>query len=132
MNSQNVMTKHDEKICNDVVDIKCKVCGEITYRKDDTCMPCQIEVNRIKNFIKRLGKRAIIILIDEVINWTRINDKERIMNITITPHELMEKGKWDEVCEMKGYSLYCVNEGTMPTDEPITLTQEQAKVLGLI
>ena len=62
MNQSNSIKKHDAE---------CRICGEITYRDSDTCMPCQIETNRIKNFIKRLGKKAIVILIDEVINWNR-------------------------------------------------------------
>jgi hypothetical protein len=54
------------------------------------------------------------------------------MLIQITAKEAMDKGVWDEICSLKHINEYAVNEGLMDSDETITLTEEEAKELGLI
>jgi len=54
------------------------------------------------------------------------------MEISITAKELMDKGKWDQVCNLKGLSIWCVAEGLMDSSESISLTYEEAKTLGLV
>jgi Fe-S cluster biosynthesis and repair protein YggX len=54
------------------------------------------------------------------------------MDIVITAGEAIDKGIWDEVCELKGWNTWIVNEGQMTSDEPITLTEEQARKFGVI
>lgn len=53
------------------------------------------------------------------------------MKIVVTAREVQEKGSWDRFCEMKGLSVWCVNEG-MSSDEEFTVTEEEAKELGLL
>jgi len=52
--------------------------------------------------------------------------------ITTTPSELMDRGLWDELCRLRDWSPYIVNEGLMPDDEEIVLTEEEARGLGLL
>lgn len=53
------------------------------------------------------------------------------MKITITAGELIDKGVWDEFCNLFGISVWAVNEGRMSSDEEFTLTLEQARKIGL-
>ena len=54
------------------------------------------------------------------------------MKILTTPDELMDRLAWDKACDLLGYSVWAVNEGQMESDAEITLTEEQARALGLI
>lgn len=54
------------------------------------------------------------------------------MKIQITAREALDKGIWDEVCELKGWSVWILNEGRMDSSELISLTEEEAEKLGLI
>ncbi len=54
------------------------------------------------------------------------------MNIKITAEEAIDKGIWEELCEIKGLNEWCVNEGLMDSDHEISLTEKEAKELGLI
>ena len=54
------------------------------------------------------------------------------MEIRITASELIDKGVWDDYCEDTGTNVWCVNEGLMPSDEKLTITEEQGKKWGLI
>ena len=54
------------------------------------------------------------------------------MKLIITAEEAMDKGIWDEICDIKGYNPWCVNEGLMDEKEEITLTKDQARKLRLI
>lgn len=53
------------------------------------------------------------------------------MKVIITAQEALDKGIWEEVCEITGYDLYAVAEG-MDENTEIVLTEEQAKSLGLL
>jgi hypothetical protein len=54
------------------------------------------------------------------------------MTVSLTAEEVIDRGLWEEVCDMKGFSVWCVNEGQMDSDEIITFTEEEAKTLRLI
>lgn len=54
------------------------------------------------------------------------------MKITITADEAMDKGIWDEICDLKGYNPWCVNEGLMDGDHEIRLTEKEAKDMGIL
>jgi len=54
------------------------------------------------------------------------------MNIQITAKELLDKGKWDEACEIKGLNPWCINEGMMDSSESLSFTLKEAEQLGLI
>ncbi len=54
------------------------------------------------------------------------------MKVSVTADELINRGVWDKVCELKGLNPWCVNEGQMDSDEYITLTIEQAHKLGIL
>lgn len=53
------------------------------------------------------------------------------MKVTLTLGEIMDKGRWDEFCELKGWNVYCVNEGQASSDDEVTLTYEELVQLGL-
>ena len=46
------------------------------------------------------------------------------MNITMTVGRLIEIGAWDEVCEVKGYNVWAVNEGLIDSSAKIELSSE--------
>ena len=52
--------------------------------------------------------------------------------VTITPSELIDCGLRDDLCRLRDWSPYIVNEGLMPDDEEIVLTEEEARGLGLL
>ena len=54
------------------------------------------------------------------------------MKIIITAEEAMDKGIWEEICEIKGYNPWCVNEGLMDDDYEISLTEKEGKEFNLI
>lgn len=54
------------------------------------------------------------------------------MRIIVTAEELIDKGVWEEFCEKKGIEPYAVSEGLIGSDEEWTLTEKEAKDLGLI
>jgi hypothetical protein len=54
------------------------------------------------------------------------------MQIIITAREALNRGIWDDVCELKGINPWALNEGLMSSKDEITLTQEEAKKLGLV
>jgi len=54
------------------------------------------------------------------------------IKVTITAKEAIDKGIWDSICAMKGYSVWCVNEGQMDSDHEISLTEAEAKSFGLL
>ena len=54
------------------------------------------------------------------------------MKISLTAGELISKGIWDEVCELKGLNIWAVNEGLMDRGEEINFNEEEAKQLGIL
>lgn len=54
------------------------------------------------------------------------------MNLTLTPEEAVEKGIWEELCELKGLNPHCVNEGLLDNEEELYLDEEEARTLRLI
>lgn len=54
------------------------------------------------------------------------------MKIIITVDEAMDKCIWEEICELKGYNPWCVRDGLMGDDKEITLTENEAKSMGVI
>ena len=54
------------------------------------------------------------------------------MKIIITAGEAIDMGIWEKLCDMKGISIYTINEGVMGGNEEIVLTKEQAIELGII
>lgn len=53
-------------------------------------------------------------------------------HISLTASEAIDRGIWDELCELRGWNVWIVNEGRMPSDEEITLTEDEARKLGLL
>lgn len=50
----------------------------------------------------------------------------------LTIREIMDRGLWDEFCEIRGWSVWCVNEGRCDSSEVVELTSEEArKLFGL-
>lgn len=54
------------------------------------------------------------------------------MIINITVREIIDCGRWDELCELKGLNPWGVNEGLINTDEVIELTDDEARILRII
>ena len=54
------------------------------------------------------------------------------MKLIFTANEILDKGCWDDFCESRGYSVWCINEGQMSSDEEFTFTEDEAKTIGLI
>ena len=54
------------------------------------------------------------------------------MTVNIKVKEIMDKGKWLELCDMFGINEWAVNEGLIDSEEEFVMTTEQAKELGLL
>jgi hypothetical protein len=52
------------------------------------------------------------------------------MNISISLRELLDKGLWDNFCELKGWNVWCIKEGLASSDEVIILTIDEYKQIG--
>ncbi len=50
----------------------------------------------------------------------------------ITPSELLELGKWDRYCKLKGMNVWAINEGLVDSKELLPLTLEEAEQLSII
>lgn len=51
--------------------------------------------------------------------------------MNITANQALDKGLWDKLCQLKGWSVWRLNEGTLHGDEPIELTYKEAFALGM-
>lgn len=45
--------------------------------------------------------------------------------LTLTAGKLMDIGAWDEVCEVKGWNVYCVNEGLMSSSDEVNISETE-------
>jgi hypothetical protein len=54
------------------------------------------------------------------------------VKITLTAREILDRGIWEEFCEMKGINVWAVNEGRMDTNEEFTFTEEEAYTLRIL
>lgn len=79
----------------------------------------------------------------EVASWTffdSVYDDEQEaepkpsgLRVQATVREILDRGVWDEFCELKGINPWARNEGRMDDDEEIfSFTLEEAKQLRLI
>ena len=53
------------------------------------------------------------------------------MQITISLREILNQGCWEEFCELKGWNVWCMNEGLADSKETVTLTIEECKQIRL-
>ena len=53
------------------------------------------------------------------------------MKIKTTAQEIMDRGRWEEFCELKGVFVWAVSEGLMDGSEEFELTMEEVGNLGL-
>lgn len=54
------------------------------------------------------------------------------MKYTLTASEILDRGIWDEFCQLRGINEWAINEGLMDSDEEFTFTEEEAQKLGLV
>lgn len=54
------------------------------------------------------------------------------MKLIVTPRELIERGLWEAYCKMTGLDEWAVSEGRMDSGDEVTLTEDQARELGLL
>lgn len=54
------------------------------------------------------------------------------MKLIITAREALDKRVWDKLCELKGINRWAIHEGQMDDSQEITLTEDEARSLGLI
>ena len=53
------------------------------------------------------------------------------MKVVVTVRDIIERGLWEKVCELKGLNGWAVAEGLIDEDDEIVLTEEEAKEIGL-
>ena len=54
------------------------------------------------------------------------------MKIIVTVKEIMDKGYWDDFCDIKGWNPWCVSEGLCSSDEKIELSRNEAQKFNFI
>jgi hypothetical protein len=52
--------------------------------------------------------------------------------IVVSVDDLMDRGVWEQACDLLGISVWAVNEGQIDAGEHLMLTPEQARTLGLL
>jgi hypothetical protein len=53
------------------------------------------------------------------------------MKIILTASELMDRGLWLKVCEDRGISEWCVNEGRMESSHEFTFNEKEIEEYNL-
>lgn len=53
------------------------------------------------------------------------------MEISITFGEILDKGCWDNFCNLKGYNIWMIAEGLADREEVVTLSIDECKKIGL-
>ena len=51
------------------------------------------------------------------------------MKRILTIKEIFDKDIWGEVCKIKGYNEWCVNEGQMSMEEEIEFSEKEWEIL---
>jgi len=54
------------------------------------------------------------------------------ITVTVTGSEALDKGIWTNLCALLGINEWAINEGLMDGEEEIILTEDQARILGLL
>ncbi len=54
-----------------------------------------------------------------------------LKSITVTVRQLMDEDMWDKFCDIKGWSVWIVNEGLMDEDEEVCISGEELKRMGV-
>jgi len=54
------------------------------------------------------------------------------IRVTITGREALDKGIWTQLCDLLGINEWAINEGLLDREEEIILTEDQARLLGLL
>ena len=54
------------------------------------------------------------------------------MWIIITFRELRDKYNWEKVCDVLGLDLWCVAEGLASDDDEITISEGDARKMGIL
>ena len=49
------------------------------------------------------------------------------MIVTLTAEKILAIGAWDEVCDVKGWNPWCINEGRMTSDEQVKISEYDLK-----
>ncbi len=55
--------------------------------------------------------------------------KEQTMSTTLTTNEISNLGYWDRFCELRGYSVWAMNEGQVRDGEEFEFTREEMEML---
>jgi hypothetical protein len=53
------------------------------------------------------------------------------MKYVATAREILDRGIWQEFCDLRGINEWAINEGRMDASEEFTFTEEEALRLGL-
>lgn len=59
-------------------------------------------------------------------------EEETKMQIIITPKELQKRDLWDEACTELDINPYALIEGLISENEELTLTEDEARNIGII
>jgi hypothetical protein len=54
------------------------------------------------------------------------------MELVFTIKEIMERGLWIDICNIKGWNEWCVKEGLAGMEEQVKLNKGESINLGLI
>lgn len=52
------------------------------------------------------------------------------MKIIITAREALEEGLWEDICDLKGWNVWAMNEGMMKPNKEITLTEKDMEKIN--
>lgn len=53
------------------------------------------------------------------------------MKIQLTLREIINSGYWNEFCFLKGYNVFCLQEGRASENDVVYLTYEECEKIGL-
>lgn len=53
------------------------------------------------------------------------------MKIIMTIRELIDRGGWSDLCDLRGYCHYSLADGLRDSDEEIVLSLEEIEKIGL-
>lgn len=53
------------------------------------------------------------------------------MKYVATAREILDRGIWDEFCDLRGINVWAINEGLMDEEEEFVFTEAEALRIGL-
>ena len=76
-------------------------------------------------------QETLELALNSIEHWLKVarSAMEEVKPIKLTLAEIMDTGKWDEFCELRGWNPWTVNEGIAHSGEEVELSDDEVRLL---